>query len=303
MRTLNNRGQRYSNPNMKKQTHTNRLGAILTLSPIVIWMLAFFVIPVILVIGVSFCTRGEIGDIKYTFTLSNYKSLLNAQYLTILWRSLIISVVTTLGCLLLGYPFAYYIAKAKKKYRGLLLMLIILPFWTNSLIRSYAWIILLKTEGIINTLLINLHIIRQPMQMLYNFGSVIIGMIYIMFPFMVLPLYSTIEKMDFSLVDAAYDLGATPIKTFRKITLPLTKGGIFSGSLLVFVPSLGLFFISDLMGGSKTTLLSNLIKNQFLASRNWPLGSAIAVVLIIIMVILIFIYSKLGGSKDSMEVL
>lgn len=278
-------------------------GPAVTLAPIIIWMLALFIVPILLVVLVSFFVRGEIGDIQYTFTFKNYVNLVNARYAKILWDSLVISAFTTIFCLILGYPFAYYVARAPKKIRPLLLLLIILPFWTNSLVRTYAWILLLRTEGIINTILINLHFISQPLQLLYNDGAVLIGMVYVMFPFMVLPLYSSIEKLDFSLLEAASDLGASPYKAFYKITLPLTKAGIMSGCILVFVPTLGYFFIPDLMGGSKIILISNLIKNQFLAARNWPLGAAVSVVLIIIMFVLLSLYSKLGGTKDKMEVL
>lgn len=278
-------------------------GAVKTISPIAIWMLSFFIVPILLVIFVSFLTRGQYGDIEYSITSGNYTKLLDPLYLKILENSLIISVSTTALCLLLGYPFAYFIARAPKKYRLILLMLIILPFWTNSLVRTYAWIMLLRTEGIINTLLMNIGLISQPLQLLYTNSAVLIGMIYMMFPFMVLPLYSSIEKLDFSLLDAASDLGATPAKAFWKVTLPLTKSGIISGCLLVFVPTLGYFFIPDLMGGSKIVLISNLIKNQFLSARNWPFGSAVSVILIIIMFIMIWAYSKLGGNKDKMEVL
>jgi spermidine/putrescine transport system permease protein len=286
-----------------RKTFKDLIGPLVTLLPITLWMLAFFVIPVFLIIIISFFTRGEVGNVEPIFTFSNYKDLISPRYLVILWRSLVVSIGTTVGCLLLGYPFAFFTGRAKKKLRPVLMMLIIVPFWTNSLIRTYAWIILLRTEGIINSVLLNLHIISAPMQMLYTDAAVIVGMIYIMFPFMVLPLFSSIEKLDNSLIEAAFDLGATPVNVFRKVILPLTKSGIMSGCLLVFVPTLGLFFISDLMGGSKITLLSNLIKNQFLASRNWPFGSAIAVVLIVIMLILILLYTKLGGTKDKMEVL
>lgn len=278
-------------------------GAAKTLAPIVIWMSSFFIIPIILVILVSFLTRGEVGDIQFTITLSNYKNLINPLYIKILFSSLLIAFFTTVLCLLLGYPFAYFVARSKKKIRPLLLLLVILPFWTNSLVRTYAWIILLRTEGVINTLLLNLKIINEPLQLLYNDGAVLIGMIYMMLPFMILPLYASIEKLDFSLLEAASDLGASPYKCFMKITLPLTKGGIISGSLLVFVPTLGYFFIPDLMGGSKVVLISNLIKNQFLSARNWPFGSAVSVILIIIMFILIGLYFKLGGSKNKLEVL
>jgi spermidine/putrescine transport system permease protein len=291
------------NPRRGNPKSYDSKGPVVTLAPIIIWMLALFIVPILLVVLVSFFVRGEIGDIQYTFTIKNYVNLVNARYAKILWDSLVISAFTTIFCLILGYPFAYYVARAPKKIRPLLLLLIILPFWTNSLVRTYAWILLLRTEGIINTILMNLHFISQPLQLLYNDGAVLIGMVYVMFPFMVLPLYSSIEKLDFSLLEAASDLGASPYKAFCEITLPLTKAGIMSGCILVFVPTLGYFFIPDLMGGSKIILISNLIKNQFLAARNWPLGAAVSVVLIIIMFVLLSIYSKLGGTKDKMEVL
>jgi spermidine/putrescine transport system permease protein len=278
-------------------------GAIVSISPIVIWMLSFFIVPLILVLLVSFFTRGQYGNVEYKLTYGNYSKLLNPMYVGILWKSLVISFATTLLCLVLGYPFAYFTARAPKHMRSTLLLLIILPFWTNSLIRTYAWIILLRTEGIINTYLINLHLIKEPIKMLYNDAAVMIGMVYMMFPFMVLPLYSSIERLDFSLIEAASDLGASPVESFLKVTLPLTRSGIVSGCLLVFVPTLGYFFIPDLMGGSKIILISNLIKNQFLSARNWPFGSAISVILIIIMFLMIGLYAKLGGSKDKMEVL
>lgn len=287
----------------KNKNSSDLGGAVKSLFPVVIWMLLFFMIPLFLVVLVSFFTRGQYGNIVYKFTKDNYARLLNPLYAKILWNSLVISFATTLLCLLLGYPFAYYVARAPKSVRPLLLLLIILPFWTNSLVRTYAWIILLRTEGIINTYLMKLHLIKEPIKMLYNNTSVMIGMVYMMFPFMALPLFSSIEKLDFSLLEAAADLGASPVKSFLKITLPLTKPGIVSGCLLVFVPTLGYFFIPDLMGGSKIILISNLIKNQFLSARNWPLGSAISVILIIIMFLMIGLYVKLGGSKDKMEVL
>jgi spermidine/putrescine transport system permease protein len=279
------------------------IGPVSTLSPIVIWMLSLFLVPILLVLLVSFFTRGEVGDIEYILTLSNYSKLIDARYVKILFDSLVIAIFTTAFCLALGYPFAYFVARSNKKFRPILLLLIILPFWTNSLVRTYAWIILLRTEGIINTYLLKLHFIKEPLHMLYTEGSVLIGMVYMMFPFMVLPLYSSIEKLDFSLLEAASDLGASPFKSFLKITLPLTKPGIMSGSILVFVPTLGYFFIPDLMGGSKIMLISNLIKNQFLSARNWPFGAAVSIVLILIMFAILFIYSKLGGTKDKMEVL
>ncbi len=281
----------------------NKKTAVKLLSPVLIWMTCFFVVPVFLMMLVSFCTRGEYGEVIYKFNTNNYIRFLDPLYINIFIRSIVIALITTIICLILGYPFAYFVGRAPKKIRGILLLLIMLPFWTNSLIRTYAWIILLRTEGIINTYLIKFHIISEPLKLLYNNASVLIGMVYMMFPFMVLPLYSSIEKLDKSYIEAAFDLGATPIKSFIKVILPLTMPGIMAGCLLVFVPTLGYFFIPDLMGGSKVVLLSNLIKNQYLTARDWPFGSAISVILIIVMLILIGLYFKGLKNKEKGQVI
>lgn len=269
--------------------------------PVVIWMFAFFIIPLLLLFVISFLTRGQYGDIQYKFTAKNYVRFINPMYFKIFWNSLVISAATTICCLVLGYPFAYTIGRAPKKIRMILLMLIILPFWTNSLVRTYAWIILLRTEGIINSYLMMIGLIHKPLQLLYNNGAVLVGMIYIMFPFMVLPIYTSVEKLDNSLLEAAADLYASPFKTFINVTLPLTKPGILAGCILVFVPTLGLFFIPDLMGGSKIILMSNLIKNQFLTARDWPFGMAISVILILVMLVIMGVL-KLRGEKIDSEV-
>lgn len=280
-----------------------KAGMIATVMPVTLWMLAFFIVPLILILIVSFSSRGETGNIIFKFTLNNYARIFNKLYITIFIKSLLIGLATTVICLVLGYPFAFIIARAGKRLKPLFLLLIILPFWTNSLVRTYAMIILLRTEGILNHILLGIGLINEPLHLMYNNIAVMIGMLYMMFPFMVLPLYSSIEKLDMSLLEAADDLGASPLNKFLKITLPLTKGGILSGSLLVFVPTLGLFFITDLMGGSKVVLMSNLVKNQFLTARDWPFGSAISVILMIVMIILIFYYTKFSGNKNKWEVL
>lgn len=286
----------------EKLTARKNYGALATLFPVVAWMIGFFVIPVVFIVAISFCTRGETGDIVYNFTLSSYANLINPLYVKIFFNSLLVAVSSTMLCLVFGYPFAYIVARASKKYKPLLLLLIILPFFTNSLVRTYSMIILLRSEGIINAYLLKLHLISEPLKLLYNSTAVMIGMTYMMFPFMVLPLYASIEKLDKRLIEAAADLGASPFKAFLKVTLPLTKSGIISGSMLVFIPALGLFFITDLMGGSKVVLMSNLIKNQFLTARNWPLGSAISVVLILIMVAVISYNTKSGAAKEKLGV-
>lgn len=209
-----------------------------------------------------------------------------------------IAFFTTVICLLLGYPFAYIICKSSKNMKMILLMLIMLPFWTNSLIRTYGWITLIRTEGVFNTILLNLGIIHKPLNMLYTNGAVLLGMVYTLFPFMVLPLYTSIEKLDKSLLEAADDLGANPVRVFLRVALPLTMPGIFAGSIQVFIPTLGYFFISDMMGGGKSMLIGNLIKNQFLTARNWPLGAALSIILILLTIILMKLYTKVGNMED-----
>jgi spermidine/putrescine transport system permease protein len=289
---------------MKKKFTKNRFSQYLaTIIPASLWMIGFFIIPLVLIVIVSFITRGDIGNIIYKFTFENYTRLLDPLYLNIFFKSILIAIYTTLLCLIFGYPFAFIIANSSKRLKPLFLLLVILPFWTNSLVRTYAMIVLLRTEGIINTVLLHLGIINSPLHLMYNNTSIMIGMIYIMFPFMVLPLYTSIEKLDRGILEAAADLGAGPVKKFLKVTLPLTMGGIMSGSLLVFVPSLGLFFITDLMGGSKVVLMSNLIKNQFLTARDWPFGAAISVILIIVMIVIISYNAKMDDGKTSKGVL
>lgn len=277
-------------------------GPLWTLSPVVLWMMLFLTIPLLLVVAVSFLTRGVYGGVEWTFTLSNYARMLDPLYLRIVWNSLLIAFLTTVLCLLFGYPFAYFVARSPKKYRSLLLMLIIVPFWTNSLIRTYAWVVLLRTEGVINSYLMKLGLLTKPLALLYNDFAVLIGLVYTLFPFMVLPLYASIEKLDRSYLEAASDLGAPPWRSFLAVTLPLTMPGIVAGSLLVFIPALGLFFIPDLMGGSKSMLIGNLIKNQFLTARDWPFGAAASIGLMFLTFVLIALYLRLAGNKRDTEV-
>ncbi|MGD8189666.1 ABC transporter permease [Brevibacillus ginsengisoli] len=264
-------------------------------------MVVLFLIPLAFVFLVSFFTRSTFGGIIYTFTVENYTRFVDPLYLRIFWISCLIALVTTLLCLIVGYPFAYIIAKSPERMRNILLMLVIVPFWTNSLIRTYAWIVLLRTEGVINTFLLNLGLIRQPLELMYNEFAVLIGLVYTMLPFMILPLYASIEKLERTHLEAAADLGAKPWQTFLKVSLPLTTPGIVAGSLLVFIPSLGLFFIPDLMGGSKTVLIGNLIKNQFLTARDWPFGSATSIILMGVTMLFILLYLRFSGDRAGKE--
>ncbi|WP_407649443.1 ABC transporter permease [Brevibacillus composti] len=278
-------------------------GKTWTIGPILIWMTALFLLPLILIFGVSFFTRSSFGGIEAPLTLENYVRFFDPLYLKILWVSCVLAFFTTAICLVLGYPFAYIIARSPASWRNILMLLIIVPFWTNSLIRTYAWIVLLRTEGVINTFLLQLGIISQPLPLLYNETAVLIGLVYTMLPFMVLPLYASIEKLDRSLLEASADLGARPLQTFWKVTLPLTAPGIMAGSLLVFIPSLGLFFIPDLMGGSKTVLIGNLIKNQFLTARDWPFGSASSIILMALTLLFITAYILISKDKEGKELI
>ncbi|MCC0566101.1 MULTISPECIES: ABC transporter permease [Brevibacillus] len=266
-------------------------------------MSALFLLPLILILGVSFFTRSSFGGIELPLTVENYVRFFDPLYFKILWISCVLAFFTTAICLVLGYPFAYIVARSPINYRNILMLLIIVPFWTNSLIRTYAWIVLLRTEGVINTILMQLGIISQPLPLLYNETAVLIGLVYTMLPFMVLPLYASIEKLDKSLLEASSDLGAKPVHTFWKVTLPLTAPGIMAGSLLVFIPSLGLFFIPDLMGGSKTVLIGNLIKNQFLTARDWPFGSASSIILMGLTLLFITAYILITKDKEGKELL
>ncbi len=283
----------------KRRRQSGRLfGMAWTLSPVTFWLVLFFIFPLLFILLISFATRGLYGGVEYSFTIENY-----TLYLKILWDSLVIAGFTTILCLIFGYPFAYIIARSPKKYRAFLLMLVMVPFWTNSLVRTYAWIVLLRTEGVINIVLMKIGLISEPLAMLYNHGAVMVGLTYTLFPFMVLPLYASIEQLDKSLLEASSDLGAKPWQTFTRITLPLTMPGVVAGALLTFIPTLGLFFIPDLMGGSKSLLIGNLIKNQFLTARDWPFGSAASMILMVLTLIFILIYLRIGGNKKGLEVL
>lgn len=249
-----------------------------------------------MIIVTSFLTRDDVDLISLTFTLDNYARLFDPLYLKVLTHSVYMASIATLVCLLIGYPFAYIITKLPKHVRPLLLFLIVVPFWTNSLIRTYGIKILLAKKGLLNALLLNLHIIDKPLRLMYTEFAVIFALVYILLPFMILPLYSSIEKIENSYIEAAKDLGASKLTTFLKIELPLTLPGIIAGMLLVFLPAMGMFYIADLVGGAKNLLIGNIIKSQFLNIRDWPFGSAASITLTIFMAGLLFFYYKVGKS-------
>lgn len=271
--------------------HERNLFKNISLSLIFIWLTLFALLPTLLILLTSFLHRDPLSLIKLPLTLQNYKHLINnTAYARIFLRSIEIAGMTTLLCLFIAYPFAYLIAQSKLKYRALLLLLVIIPFWTSSLIRTYAILAMLKTKGIINQLLLCSGLIHQPMTLLYTDAAVLIGLVYDLLPFMILPLYANIEKLDHTLMDAAKDLGAGKITIFFRIVLPLTVPGITAGILLVFLPAMTLFFVPVMLGGAKSLLLGNLIQNQFLTLNDWPMGAATSVCLLCVLGILIAVY-------------
>ncbi|SON48643.1 spermidine/putrescine ABC transporter permease PotB [Vibrio tapetis] len=261
---------------------------------IVGWLVVFVLLPNLMIIGTSFLTRDEANLIEMTFTLNNYIRLADPLYFKVLWHSFYMAIVATLLCLAIGYPFAYIVAKMPQKWRPFMLFLVIVPFWTNSLIRTYGLKIVLGTQGILNKSLIALDIIDKPMRIMYTETAVMIGLVYILLPFMILPLYSAIEKLDGTYIEAARDLGANKFQTFMKVVLPLTMPGIIGGCLLVLLPALGMFYISDLLGGAKNLLIGNVIKSQVLNARDWPFGAATSIALTFAMAVMLYAYYRAG---------
>ena len=255
-------------------------------------MLLTLVAPSLIVCAYALLTRGAYGGVEHPWTLENFVLLFDPLYGLIFLRSLWIAAVSTALCLVLGFPLALFIARSDRK--NLYLSLVILPFWTSFLIRLYAWMFLLRDTGLINTILHGAGLIREPLPMLYNDGAVILGLVYGFLPFAVLPLYATLERLDKALLEAAADLGAKPLDTLFRVTIPLCAPGIRAAAILTFVPSLGTYLTSDLLGGSKTILIGNVIQNQFTASRDWPFGAALSIALMIVAVTLLLIARRRG---------
>ena len=267
------------------------------LSPAMVVTWALFILPMGIICGYSLLNRGAYGGVTPPWTIDNYRRVFDPLYGAIVWRSLWIAAVSTLLCLVLGFPLAFFIARARR-HRTLLLNLVMLPFWTSFLIRTYAWMFLLRDTGLVNTLLGSMHLIRTPLPLLFNDGAVILGLVYGYLPFMVLPLFATLEKLDPALLDAAQDLGAHPITTIWRVVLPLSKSGILAGSLLVFIPCLGAYLTPDLLGGGKSVMIGNLVQNQFTTARDWPFGSAIS--LLIMGAVLLLLLSIAGRRKETL---
>ena len=283
------------------------------LAPTWVMLGVFLLAPLALMLLVSFAERGTYGGIapvedlgRYVLSgdfLGNYARSFRGIYLKIGWRSVWMAVATTILCLAVSYPVAYYVARAApRRWKGLLLGLVVVPFWTSFLIRTYAWMFLLRTEGLINTSLLGLGLVERPLELLYTPLAVMIGLVYGELPFMILPLYASLEKLDSTLLEAASDLGADRLRPFWRVTVPLTAPGMLAGIVLVFIPSLGQFVVSDLLGGARSMLLGNLVQNQFAVARNKPFGAALAFELTAAVLLLLVVYTiwarRRGGEED-----
>jgi len=274
-----------------------QLGALLF--PGLFWLTLFFAIPLVVIVLYSFLTPGPTGNVIWTFTLNNYIRLFTESlYVNAYWRSLWIGVITTLSCLLIGYPLALFVVQRSPRWRSILLFLILIPFWTNFLVRTYAWMIILSNNGLINGAIQALGFPRQTL--LNTTGAVLVGLIYGELPFMVLPIYASLDRFDFTLLEAASDLGASRTRAFWRIMLPLTMPGVAAGSVLVFIPTVGQFVVSDLLGGAKVDLLGNLLQRLFTRSNppNWPLGSAMALIFMLVLTIGVIYYFRVTTEED-----
>jgi spermidine/putrescine transport system permease protein len=267
------------------------------LLPARLWMALFFAAPLGIVCAYSFLTRGDYGGVEQPWTPENFARLFDPLYLAILWRSVWIAAVATGLCATLGFPLALFIARAGKR-KTLWLQLVLLPFWTSFLVRTYAWLFILRDTGLVNTVLQAIHLTRGPLPLLYNEGAVLTGLVYNFLPFFVLPMYATLERLDPALLEASADLGARPLATLWRVIVPLSMPGMVAGAVLVFIPCLGAYLTPDLLGGGKTVMLGNLVQNQFTTARDWPFGSATSVVLMLASALLLAALMRSRAAKE-----
>lgn len=270
----------------------------MTVAPLYIFTIVFVALPIIYLIVLSFLTRAETWGVVGQLTLDNYKKILNPTYLNTFRESFQLAILTTFFTLLIGYPFGYFMARLEKKAKSLMMLGVVIPFWTSALLRMYGWIIIFRSNGLLDKVLMGLGFTQEPLKLLYSYPAVLVGMIYSLLPFMILSVYSSTDKMDWSLVEASRDLGATRFQAFWTVTVKMTLPGILSGIVLVFIPSMGLFFIADILGGGKVMLVGNLIRNQLQSGRDWPFAAALSVILMIFTSIMIWLYRKVARVKD-----
>jgi spermidine/putrescine transport system permease protein len=267
------------------------------LAPVTLWLGLFFLVPLLFVLAYSFGTSGVYGGITLGFNPGNYLKVFDPLYLEIVVRTLVIALITTLLCLALGYPLAYFIAMKGGHWKNVLILLVMIPFWTSLLLRAYAWVVILGGNGIANRALQFLGITDGPVDLIFTPQAVLMGMVYSYLPFMILPLYAALERFDVRLKEAAHDLGASRWHTFWRVTFPISMPGVIAGSILVFIPSAGEFVIPNLLGGARTVMVGNLIQQQFLQARDWAFGSALAVMLAALLLGAILFYVRRVGAE------
>ncbi len=272
----------------------------LLIIPIFTFTFIFVFIPLLYIILLSFTENRTDWGVTFVFTLDNYKDLVSPFYLEVFFDSIKIATISTVIMIIISYPFAYFMAKLEMKWKKFILLLLMLPFWTSGLIRLYGWVIAFRSNGVVDKILMGLHITQKPLKLLYSYPSVILGMVYALTPFMILAIYSSAEKMDWSLISAARDLGASKFETFITVTMPLTLSGVLSGIILTFIPSMGLFFVADILGGNKVILVGTVIQELMGRGNNLPLASAISVFLMFITIFLLITYSLIT-KKDELE--
>jgi spermidine/putrescine transport system permease protein len=274
-----------------------RLRPVLLLGPTALWLLVFFLLPLGIILVYSFLTRSDTGSVLWEFTLDNFVRLFSdTVYLSVFWRSIWLGGLTTLLCLVVSYPMALYMVMRTQRWRTILLFLVLIPFWTNFLVRTYAWMVILSNTGLINTLVMSLG--GERMNLLYNEGAVLIGLVYGQLPFMILPIYASLDRFDFRLVEAAQDLGANRWQAFRRVMLPMTMPGIAAGSVLVFITAAGNYIVPALLGGNKVFLIGNLLEQQFGAAQNQPLGSATALVVMAVLTVGVVMYFRMTSENE-----
>lgn len=275
----------------------NTAGGMTTIGPMLIWNVLLFAFPLIYLIVLSFATSSGFGKMSYGFSLANYKAALSGTYLTVILSSVRMALIVTLLVALIAYPYAYFVSRKDKKYQSFLILLIMIPSWTNSLLRVYALQSLMSTNGILNTIFLKLHIVNEPVQMLSTDFAVYFGMVFTTVPFMILPLYSNMQKIDVSVLEAGRDLGATNAQLFWRVIFPISLPGLASGVVLTFIPAISNFFITDMLGGGKSINIGNVVENQFTTSNNWPMGSAISVILMLISMAVVIGCNKFARSQ------
>ena len=266
------------------------------LLPSWVWMTGLFAAPLAIVLAYSFLSRGVYGGVEQPWAVENYRRLFDPLYLTILLRSFLMALAATVLCFVLAFPAALFISRSPR-HKNLYLQLVMLPFWTSFLVRTYAWLFLLRDTGLINTALQTLGITHGPLPLLYNDGAVLLGLVYGYLPFMVLPIYATLERLDPSLPEAAADLGARPWATLFRVIVPLSRPGIVAGSVLVFIPCLGAYLTPDLLGGGRTVLVGNLVQSQFTTARDWPFGAAVSMLLMLLVTVLVWGFLRREGGQ------